>query len=49
LLGSSATTGQRSCRWPTVVEIVGQTKSDPDAAAQISGTPMTMPIALQTA
>ena len=47
--GTSATTGQRSCRCPTVVEIVGQTKSLPATAAQISGTAITTPIAAQTA
>ena len=33
---------------PTVVEIVGQMKSLPATAAQISGTAMTTPIAAQT-
>ena len=46
--GMSATTGQRSSRCPTVVEMVGQMKSLPETAAQTSGTKTTRPIALQT-
>ncbi len=47
--GMSATTGQRSSRCPTVVEMVGQMKSLPETAAQTSGTNTTSPIALHTA
>ena len=46
--GMSATTAQRSSRWPTVVEIVGHTKSLPETAAQTSGIATTRPIALHT-